>query len=55
MANTNEWDEFFNGHAPDYMQNCFTTSTAEEIKFLLEELKLPRLAGPSVSARAHFA
>jgi len=41
MAKTNEWEEFFDGHAPVYMNNSFTKNTLEEINFILEELNLP--------------
>lgn len=35
------WEQFFDGHAPQYMDNCFTTNTVAEVDFLLEELALP--------------
>lgn len=38
---TNEWEEFFDGHAPEYMQNVFTRDTAREAAFLEELLALP--------------
>jgi 2-polyprenyl-3-methyl-5-hydroxy-6-metoxy-1,4-benzoquinol methylase len=41
MVSRNEWEEFFDGHAPVYMDNPFTKNTREEIDFLLEEFKLP--------------
>jgi cyclopropane fatty-acyl-phospholipid synthase-like methyltransferase len=37
---SNEWEEFFDGHAPVYMDNSFTKNTVEEVDFLLEELNL---------------
>jgi SAM-dependent methyltransferase len=37
----NEWKAFFNGYAPHYDGEIFTKNTAEEIPFLLEELRLP--------------
>ncbi len=37
----NEWEEFFDGHAPLYMDNSFTKNTVEEVDFVLEELRLP--------------
>jgi 2-polyprenyl-3-methyl-5-hydroxy-6-metoxy-1,4-benzoquinol methylase len=37
----NEWQEFFDGHAPIYMDNPFTKNTLEEVNFILEELKIP--------------
>ena len=46
MQTENNWEDFFDKHAPYYMQNVFTKNTAAEIKFLLEELKLP--AGSSI-------
>ena len=41
MTKKNEWEEFFDGHAPIYMDNIFTKNTVAEVDFLLEELKLP--------------
>lgn len=41
MKQKNEWEEFFDHHAPEYMDNIFTRNTAAEIEFLLEELGLP--------------
>lgn len=41
MTKRNEWEEFFDAHAPVYMDNPFTKNTAEEVDFILEELKLP--------------
>jgi len=37
----NEWEEFFDGHAPVYMDNSFTKNTLREVDFVLEELSLP--------------
>jgi cyclopropane fatty-acyl-phospholipid synthase-like methyltransferase len=37
----NEWEEFFDGHAPVYMDNSFTKNTVAEVDFVLEELSLP--------------
>lgn len=37
----NEWEEFFNGHAPVYMENSFTKNTAQEADFLVEVMGLP--------------
>ncbi len=37
---SNEWEEFFDGHAPVYMDNSFTKNTVEEVDFVLEELRL---------------
>jgi len=41
MKAENNWEDFFDKHAPYYMQNVFTKNTEAEIKFLLEELNLP--------------
>ncbi len=41
MAEKNEWEIFFDAHAPIYMENVFTKNTIEEVDFILEELKLP--------------
>jgi 2-polyprenyl-3-methyl-5-hydroxy-6-metoxy-1,4-benzoquinol methylase len=41
MKDKNEWETFFNGHAPVYMDNSFTKNTLAEVDFLLDELKLP--------------
>lgn len=41
MAGKNEWEIFFDAHAPVYMENSFTKNTVEEVNFILEELKLP--------------
>lgn len=38
--NSNEWKRFFDGHAPVYLENCFTQNTEAEIEFLIEELGL---------------
>ena len=40
MTRRNEWEEFFDGHAPVYMDNSFTKNTVEEVAFLIEELDL---------------
>jgi len=41
MAGESNWEKFFDGHAPVYMDNVFTKNTLEEVDFLLDELKLP--------------
>ena len=41
MTKRNEWEEFFDGHAPAYMENSFTKNTLAEVDFIIEELKLP--------------
>jgi len=38
----NEFEEFFNQHAPRYMENIFTRNTAAEIKFIIDELTIPQ-------------
>jgi len=40
MRKRNEWEEFFDGHAPAYMENVFTKNTLAEVDFIIEELKL---------------
>ncbi|MBU0984711.1 MAG: methyltransferase domain-containing protein [candidate division Zixibacteria bacterium] len=35
------WKNFFDRHAPKYMENVFTKNTLPEVEFLLEELSLP--------------
>ena len=40
MTIKNEWEIFFDAHAPVYMENSFTKNTIEEVNFILEELKL---------------
>jgi cyclopropane fatty-acyl-phospholipid synthase-like methyltransferase len=42
MAEINSWQEYFDSHAPRYMQNPFTYGTLKEIDFLVEELALPK-------------
>lgn len=34
------WQEFFDGHAPEYMQNVFTRNTEFEVEFIIHELGL---------------
>ncbi len=46
MTKRNEWEGFFDGHAPVYMGNTFTKNTLEEVDFILDELNLP--AGGSI-------
>jgi 2-polyprenyl-3-methyl-5-hydroxy-6-metoxy-1,4-benzoquinol methylase len=36
----NIWEEFFDAHAPEYMNNSFTRDTKKEVDFLIEELGL---------------
>jgi SAM-dependent methyltransferase len=40
MKRKNEWEIFFDAHAPAYMENSFTKNTLKEVDFILEELKL---------------
>ena len=40
LTTRNPWKEFFNGHAPVYMNNVFTRNTVAEVGFLIEELNL---------------
>ena len=40
MSNESVWQAFFDAHAPYYMQNEFTRNTAEEVQFVIEELRL---------------
>ena len=42
MIRRNEWEEFFDGHAPAYMENVFTKNTLAEVDFIIEELKVPQ-------------
>jgi cyclopropane fatty-acyl-phospholipid synthase-like methyltransferase len=41
MMGSNEWEDFFDSHAPAYMDNVFTKNTVQEVDFLLDELALP--------------
>ena len=40
MAKKVDWENFFDGHAPVYMDNSFTTNTINEVDFLVKELRL---------------
>lgn len=42
MMKRNEWEEFFDNHAPVYMDNDFTKNTTEKVDFILDILKLPQ-------------
>jgi ubiquinone/menaquinone biosynthesis C-methylase UbiE len=46
MKTKTAFQEFFDGHAPNYLQNCFTKNTIAEVDFLIEVLGLS--AGGSV-------
>ena len=35
-----EWEQFFDGHAPRYMDEPWTAATVEEVDFLEQELRL---------------
>jgi len=41
MKSSGEWQQFFDAHAPVYMDNIFTKNTVKEVDFLLKELRLP--------------
>jgi len=36
MKKESTWKEFFDNHAPEYMDNCFTKSTVKEVDFILD-------------------
>jgi cyclopropane fatty-acyl-phospholipid synthase-like methyltransferase len=40
MKTRTAWQEFFDGHAPNYLQNCFTENTVAEVDFLIDALGL---------------
>ncbi|MGQ9807817.1 MAG: class I SAM-dependent methyltransferase [Armatimonadota bacterium] len=40
MGSPNEWQRFFDVHAPHYMDNVFVHGTEREVSFLVEELAL---------------
>jgi 2-polyprenyl-3-methyl-5-hydroxy-6-metoxy-1,4-benzoquinol methylase len=40
MTERNEWEEFFDGHAPVYMDNPFTKNTVQEVDFVIQALGL---------------
>jgi len=40
MTRPNDWQTFFDAHAPQYMRNCFVGNTQFEVDFLIEELGL---------------
>jgi ubiquinone/menaquinone biosynthesis C-methylase UbiE len=40
MTAKGEWERFFDGHAPQYMDNPFTGNTVEEVTFVIDELSL---------------
>lgn len=40
MTKKADWEKFFDGHAPVYMENSFTKNTVREVDFLVDELRL---------------
>ncbi|MCP4631391.1 MAG: class I SAM-dependent methyltransferase [candidate division Zixibacteria bacterium] len=40
MSSKHELQEFFNGHAPEYMKNVFVKNTIAEVDFIIKELQL---------------
>jgi SAM-dependent methyltransferase len=40
MADSRQWQSFFDAHAPAYMSNCFVGNTLREVDFLIETLRL---------------
>jgi cyclopropane fatty-acyl-phospholipid synthase-like methyltransferase len=40
MRPKTNWEQFFDGHAPKYDQNCFTKNTIAEVQFLIDALGL---------------
>ncbi len=40
MVARSKWEEFFDGHAPCYMENEFAQNTLAEVDFLIDELGL---------------
>ncbi len=40
MSGKKQWEEFFDGHAPKYMENVFTKNTSTEVDFIIRELDL---------------
>ncbi len=40
MSTSNDWERYFDAHAPCYMQNVFTRDTIAEVDFLVGELGL---------------
>lgn len=41
MPEKRSWETFFDGHAPQYMENTFTGHTLEEVDFVIEHLQPP--------------
>lgn len=42
MEENQGWENFFDNHAPEYMDNIFTNNTESEVDFLEEELDLSK-------------
>lgn len=42
MSDKTQWEEFFDGHAPEYMDNVFTKNTPAEVDFIIQELGLSK-------------
>ncbi len=42
MSPKSSWEEFFDHHATEYMQNVFTKNTDAEVVFISDELDLPK-------------
>ena len=40
MSSDNNWQRFFDSHAPVYMDNVFTKNTIAEVAFIIEEFNL---------------
>ncbi len=40
MPEKADWEKFFDGHAPVYLENDFTANTINEVDFLIKELRL---------------
>lgn len=41
MKKKHGWEDFFDWHAPQYMENCFVQATLAEVDFLLDVLDIP--------------
>ena len=42
MADENKWAEFFDQHAPYYLQNEFTTNTGPEVESIWPLMRMTR-------------
>jgi len=36
----NEWEKFYDFHAPNYLKNLYTVNTLQEVEFIIKELRL---------------